>query len=86
MDALVELVMTAVKTGGSQALAVVGWALYLIERFYVAPKLAQNHKEDIERNRLEFKEVSDKSTEVLGQFVVVLEVIKDRLSRGGGSQ
>lgn len=88
MEQLLITLLDAVRTGGAEALAVLGWGMYFIERFYLHIKRDQQYLEreeyyraEVEKVRNEYKELSDKITATLTHFTAVLEVLKDRVGR-----
>jgi hypothetical protein len=82
VEEIIKTIMGAVAMGGSEALAVVGWGLYVLERYYIAPKREAMHREDLKAFSEEYKAVTGETNTIITQFMVLLEVIKDRLRRG----
>lgn len=93
MDAILKLIVDAVINGGPQALAGLGWLLFIVERYYLSEKRDKSHTErasakekqhraDLEIFRLDNKELNARMSETLSRFSTMLEVIKDRLGRG----
>lgn len=83
MDNILLEFLSIIKTGGSEAFGAAGWLLFLVERYYVAASREKQHREDLIKHKEEHKFVNDKVTEVLTKFMVIMEVMKDRINRGG---
>lgn len=84
MEDIISTLLEAARNGGSEALAVIGWCLYVVERYYIAPKRDAEHKAEIKQYGEDFKELAQQGNSVITKFTVVLEVIKDRMGRGNG--
>lgn len=82
MDALITSVVENLASGAPQFLYALGWVLFLLERYYLAGKRESAHREDHQELVRDYKELSNRSQEVLSRFATLLEVIKDRLGRG----
>lgn len=87
MDSVINTILTAISSGG--AIAIVGWGMFFLERFYVAPKREDKHgeevklfKETIDGFREDHKDTSAKTVEALHRLTTLLEVVKDRATRG----
>lgn len=88
MDSIVSKLLDIVAAGGSEALATLGWGLYLIERFYVShtrekarQQLEKNHREDLNALRTDYEKLSANTVQAITQFITILEVLRDRGTR-----
>lgn len=86
MEDIITQIIDAVGTGGP--LAIVGWGLFALERFYVAPKREASYKEqvdDFKRIIETFREdhitTSNKTVDALHNLTTLLEIVKDRAER-----
>lgn len=83
MDALGETIIKVIAEGGPQAIMTLGWLLYLLERYVFSARREKEFRTDLESFRKDYQELADKLSTALGNFSTVLEVIKDRMGRGG---
>ncbi len=81
MDALITLLMNKIAAGGPGILAVLGWGLYFIERYHVSPSKEKQYSAELAKARENYTTLSERTTETLAKFSVILEVIKDRMVR-----
>lgn len=81
MDTTIAQIMEAVAKGGPGTLAVVGWGLFLMERYHIGVKRERQYREDLDKFRAEYRMLSDKATETIARFTAILEVVKDRVVR-----
>lgn len=81
MEAIIKVILDAVAAGTPGVLAVVGWGLYLIERYYIGPSREKQYRSDLAQFKTEYKELAEKTTQTISQFMTLLEVIKDRVGR-----
>lgn len=83
MDSLLETIVKVITEGGPQGILILGWLLYLAERYVFAARREKEFREYLESYRKDYQELADKLTTALGSFSTVLEVIKDRIGRNG---
>lgn len=83
MEPIIKILLAALENPTQTTIALLGWGLYLIEHFYVMPKKERKHQEDLKKFGTEYKELAANSNVVITKFMVLLEVIKDRLGRVG---
>lgn len=81
MDSVIKTIVDSIIAGGPTALAVVGWCLYIVERYYVGPTREKQYRDDLKSFKAEYKELAEKTTETISKFMTILEVIKDRVGR-----
>lgn len=78
---IITVIVTALLDRGTELLTILGWVLFLVERYIVSRAKDQQHREDIDAFRSDFKDITADVTGTLGKFVVLLEVIRDRIGR-----
>lgn len=81
MDSIITILLQQIVAGGPAVLAVLGWGLYFMERYYVTPRREKEHREALKTFKEEYKEIAEKTTETIAHFTTLLEVIKDRMGR-----
>ncbi len=83
MTGLEPAIIELITKGGASALYVLGWLLYLLERYVYAPRREKEFREDVAAFRADYQELADKMATTLSSFSTILEVIKDRIGRPG---
>jgi len=58
-----------------------GWLLYLLERYYFAPKREKEFRTDIATFMDDYKALAERTATTLSSFTTILEVLKDRIGR-----
>lgn len=81
MEDLLKLMLENIAAGTPGILAGVGWTLFIIERYYIGPQREKSYRADLAQFKKEYKELAEKTTETISQFMTLLEVIKDRVGR-----
>lgn len=81
MDSIISKMVDALLQGGPEAALVLGWVLFLVERYYISPKKDEQYRVDMSKFQEDYKTMGDNLTTALGKFHVLLEVIKDRGDR-----
>jgi hypothetical protein len=81
LETIIETILRVIVVGGPQALAVAGWGLYIVERYYSTPKREQQYRKDLEAFRSDYKSMSENMSETISRFTIILEVLKDRIGR-----
>lgn len=81
MGGLEETIVKVLTEGGRDAVMALGWLLYLLERYYFAPRREKEFREDIAAFRLDYQELGEKLSTTLSSFSTILEVVKDRIGR-----
>ena len=87
MDTIIKELFGELFSSGVNIVLLIGWILFLLERFYMQPKREMQFREDLEKWRADYHTMSEHTQEALSRLTIVLEVIKDRTERnsGGGS-
>lgn len=80
IDFLLEM-MSYVAKGGPEALAVLGWGLYLLERFIIGRSREERYREDLRGLRNDYETLSGNAIKTIQDFTVILEVLRDRGTR-----
>jgi hypothetical protein len=80
---VVNAIISALASGGSDLVMSVGWLLYLLERYHFLPRREKEFREDVDAFREDYQELANKMSATLSSFSTILEVIKDRLGRLG---
>lgn len=78
MDKFVEIVFNAIMSGGVEVIGTLGWALFLLERYYIAPRREAQFREDLTKFQASYEKLGTNVTQALHGFHTILEVIKDR--------
>ena len=81
MDGILTFILEHLAAGTPGVLAIIGWGLYLVERYYIAPSREKQYRDDLSKFKNEYKELAEKTTETISRFMTLLEVIKDRVGR-----
>ena len=81
MDTLLETIVKSLTEGGKDVILTLGWLLYLLERYYFAPRREKEFRSDIEAFRADYQVLAEKLSTALSGFALILEVVKDRIGR-----
>lgn len=79
MEGLIDKLISILVDGQETVLAL-GWIMFLIERYYVAPKREAIFRKDLADFRKDYQQLGEKMAQTLSQFTVMLEVLKERVS------
>jgi hypothetical protein len=76
MDGLFKIITNVLAPYGILG---IGWVLFLIERYFIGARRDEQSRTDMAAMRSEFNQLSVSFNKTVGKFLVVLEVIKERL-------
>lgn len=79
MDKAIETLLNALLSGGTEILGVLGWGLFLLERYYISPRREAQFRQDLTGFQASYTEFGENVTQALHKFTIVLEVVKDRM-------
>ena len=82
MEALLKLIVESVAIGGGNVIVgIVGWLLYLYERYHLSSKREEQHRNDINEWQEAYSTHAEKGSEALHKISTALEILKDRMVR-----
>lgn len=80
MDSIVVAALDLIKNG-SQGILVLGWVLFVVERYVVSPKRDKSHRNELTSFRRDYAKSAEKVSNTLTSFAALLAVINDRVER-----
>lgn len=81
MEEAIALILKFITEGGKDGVLLLGWLLFLVERYHFSPKREKEFREDLTASRKDYLILADKVAATLSGFSVILEVVKDRIGR-----
>lgn len=81
MEQALTAIFTYITTKGEDGILMLGWLLYLLERYYFSPRREREFRDDLTAVRADYQSLADKLTVTLSGFSTILEIVKDRIGR-----
>ena len=78
---IIAIILKGLTEGGPDFVLSLGWLLYLLERYYFAPKREKEFRTDIATFMDDYKALAERTATTLSSFTTILEVLKDRIGR-----
>lgn len=80
-EGIINAIVKGLTEGGPNFVLSLGWLLYLLERYYFAPKREKEFREDISKFMEDYKSLAERTATTLSSFSTILEILKDRIGR-----
>ena len=80
-EGIVNAIVKGLTEGGPDFVLSLGWLLYLLERYYFAPRREKEFRSDVAKFMEDYKSLAEKTANTLSSFSTILEILKDRIGR-----